>query len=681
MSLEIIQLASFYLGLIATAGLVLFFVVNLFRRVTGRAALLASLVTFVFVAVQGSFGPSPQSVTLELTTMFAWVVLLVRALGLTMANLTAASHRTVTVVLAIGGLLWLGGSSYAWWLPNSAFADTNAPVRVIYVALLLMSVTGLVIIEQLVRNTRDDLRWRIRYLNIGLGIVFGYGVVHNACAVLFNGYIPSLYILQPAIWALGVPFLAIASLRNRDNRLRINVSRGFVFRTGVLLVTGTFLLLMGLAGYYVQLFGGDWGTAAAVFAGALGLAGFLVLAGSSRVRSAARLAIARNLYEYKYDYRDDWQNVTRRLTEPNPDFNLGQQAIRVLMDVVHTSGGGIWRRTDQGTFVPQTQLHTDWNYPLTPQVSRLVDGFFAEHEWVVDIAEPSAATSTLQPLTEELSGMRYLVPLLVEDRLYGIVVLNHGVSSIPLMWEDFDMLKLVARQAAGFLALEQASAILTEAHQLNALHRLSAFVVHDIKTIAAQLQLLVENAERHRDNPAFIDDMVRTTANSVQRMTKLLAQLRKPPTTGAAEPVDVTHVVYESLKKFGLQTPAPTVESSEPNLVVGVDREVLTSVLEHMVQNAIDATPDDGKVSLRTSSDETWVEVHIEDTGCGMDTQFIEKRLFQPFESTKGLTGMGIGAFQAREYLRSLGGDIAVSSNPGVGSHFILRVPRSSITP
>ncbi len=681
MSLEFIQLASFYLGLIMTAGLVVFFVVNLIRGITGRAALLASLVTLAFIAAHGSAGPSPQTVTLELTAMFAWAVLLVRALGLTWHNLTDPSHRTISVVLGVGTLFWLGGSATAWWQPYSAFDGVAPTVRIVYVALLLMSVTGLVIIEQLVRNARDDLRWRIRYLNIGLGIVFGYGVVHNACAVLFNGYVPSLYVLQPAIWALAVPFLAIASLRNRENPFRMNVSRGFVFRTGVLLVTGTFLLLMGLAGYYVQLFGGDWGTAAAVFAGALGLAGFLVLVGSSRVRSAARIAIARNLYEYKYDYRDDWQNVTRRLTEPHPDFNLGQQAIRVLMDVVHTSGGAVWHRTDAGSFVPQTQLHVDWNQPLTPGVARLIDVFFAEHEWVVDLTEPSDASSKLQPLADELTGMRYLVPLLVEDRLYGIAVLNHGVSSIPLMWEDFDMLKLVARQAAGFLALEQASATLSEAHQLNALNRLSAFVVHDIKTIAAQLQLLVENAERHRDNPAFIDDMVRTTENSVLRMTKLLAQLREQSAAGPDEPVDVTHVVYESLKKFSLQTPAPTLESSETDLMIRVDREMLASVLGHMVQNAIDATPDDGKVTLRTLSDAAWAEVHIEDTGCGMETRFVEERLFQPFESTKGLTGMGIGAFQAREYLRSVGGDIAVSSSPGAGSHFILRVPRLGESP
>ena len=58
-----------------------------------------------------------------------------------------------------------------------------------------------------------------------------------------------------------------------------------------------------------------------------------------------------------------------------------------------------------------------------------------------------------------------------------------------------------------------------------------------------------------------------------------------------------------------------------------------------------------------------------------MTDDFIRSQLFKPFESTKGLTGMGIGAYQAREYIQELGGNIDVTSEPGVGSCFSVRVP------
>jgi signal transduction histidine kinase len=71
--------------------------------------------------------------------------------------------------------------------------------------------------------------------------------------------------------------------------------------------------------------------------------------------------------------------------------------------------------------------------------------------------------------------------------------------------------------------------------------------------------------------------------------------------------------------------------------------------------------------------------VEIEDYGVGMDEDFMRNRLFKPFDSTKGLTGMGIGAFESREFVRNLGGDIQVHSTPGIGSLFRIVLPYSTM--
>jgi signal transduction histidine kinase len=67
--------------------------------------------------------------------------------------------------------------------------------------------------------------------------------------------------------------------------------------------------------------------------------------------------------------------------------------------------------------------------------------------------------------------------------------------------------------------------------------------------------------------------------------------------------------------------------------------------------------------------------VIVSDNGPGMDSDFIRERLFAPFASTKGVSGMGIGAYQARTYVRALGGDITVTSQPGAGTRFCIRMP------
>jgi signal transduction histidine kinase len=105
------------------------------------------------------------------------------------------------------------------------------------------------------------------------------------------------------------------------------------------------------------------------------------------------------------------------------------------------------------------------------------------------------------------------------------------------------------------------------------------------------------------------------------------------------------------------------------------DRERLQTVFEQLVQNAQEATKKDGRVTVRLLGGQESAIVEIEDDGIGMDEHFVRHRLFKPFDSTKGLTGMGIGAFESRDFVRSLGGDISVKSAPGKGSLFRVYIP------
>ncbi len=67
--------------------------------------------------------------------------------------------------------------------------------------------------------------------------------------------------------------------------------------------------------------------------------------------------------------------------------------------------------------------------------------------------------------------------------------------------------------------------------------------------------------------------------------------------------------------------------------------------------------------------------ISVSDTGSGMTPQFIRDRLFRPFDSTKGVQGMGIGAYQVREFARKLGGDIEVRSEVGYGTTVTMSIP------
>ena len=87
-----------------------------------------------------------------------------------------------------------------------------------------------------------------------------------------------------------------------------------------------------------------------------------------------------------------------------------------------------------------------------------------------------------------------------------------------------------------------------------------------------------------------------------------------------------------------------------------------------------DATEDDGRIIVRLFKGADHAVIEVQDTGCGMDKTFIKERLFRPFDSTKGKTGMGIGVYEAQDYVHKLGGDLEVISRVGEGTTFRVRL-------
>ena len=93
--------------------------------------------------------------------------------------------------------------------------------------------------------------------------------------------------------------------------------------------------------------------------------------------------------------------------------------------------------------------------------------------------------------------------------------------------ENSDEIAAIAKQLGNLISLNEANDKLAEAKQFDAFNQMSAFLVHDLKNIQAQLALINSNAKRHRDNPAFVDDVFETVESATQRLDKVLSQLRK----------------------------------------------------------------------------------------------------------------------------------------------------------
>jgi len=262
--------------------------------------------------------------------------------------------------------------------------------------------------------------------------------------------------------------------------------------------------------------------------------------------------------------------------------------------------------------------------------------------------------------------------------LLGFVVLMTPREKIDVDWEVRDLLKTASRQAASYLGQLRATEALLEARKFEAFNRMSAFVVHDLKNLVAQLSLMLRNAERHSENPEFQRDMLTTVENVVERMNKLMLQLR----TGAtpvenARPVDLEAVVRRVCAAKATLDPPIELELSTGVTAAGHE-DRLEHVIGHLVQNAIDATSKGGSVTVKLYDDGAFALIDVKDTGTGMSSEFIRERLFRPFETTKP-AGMGIGVYESAQYVEGLGGRIQVDSEPGRGTCVRVLLPRGEI--
>lgn len=327
-------------------------------------------------------------------------------------------------------------------------------------------------------------------------------------------------------------------------------------------------------------------------------------------------------------------------------------------------------------------ISANWNMPIPRRDIDLreLTEWLQTYEWIIDIREwrrdPGMYGSLSMPKSVSSIPHAWLIlPLLFGDRLQGIVLLHESESTEALNWEDWDLLKVAGKQAASHLAQFQTDQALVESRQFEAFNQLSAYVIHDLKNVLAQLSLIVANAKTHKKNPEFIDDMVDTVSNTVSRMSKLMTQLRSETLRTAAQEFKLIELLENVVDTCKLRTPSPelTVVDNTSTLTCDIDR--LRTVFEHLIQNAQEASSERGEITVRLLTRPGFAIVEIEDNGTGMDEEFIQHRLFKPFDSTKGLTGMGIGVFESRDFIHSLGGEIRVTSELGQGSLFRVLIP------
>ncbi|NLR71454.1 PEP-CTERM system histidine kinase PrsK [Novosphingobium sp. ERN07] len=553
---------------------------------------------------------------------------------------------------------------------------------------LLVATGALVLVHNLYAGAMAQQRAALRWTCAAMAMVWGYDLNLYTIAYLARAMPPELAALRGLALMAAAALLVIGAVRGRS-ALRFSPSRAVAFQSLSLLVIGAYMLVMVGAAQSLAWLGGNSSQLAEL--GFVFVSCVLVVAimPSSRVRGWLKVMLAKHFFQHRYDYRAEWLRFTRTIGRAGAQTPpLHERVVQALADITDSSTGLLLVPAESGELV----LASRWQWPTAdvPAEALAADhvAFFEKHNFIVDLDEVRAGIDfqgerAIVPewLCEE-HGAWALVPLLHFDRLVGLVVLGRPPVARKLDWEDFDLLRVVGMQLASYLAENAGQSALLEASRFDEFNRRMAFVMHDIKNLASQLSLLSRNAEKHAENPAFRADMLITLRNSADKLNGLLARLSRYGGSGGerVDDVDAGDVIRAVAERYNAPGSLRVHLVHQGACRVLANREALEQVLLHLVQNAIDASPEGMAVFLQCHVDGINGCIEVVDTGCGMSADFMRNRLFKPFVSTKP-GGFGIGAFEAREMVRAMRGKLEVESREGLGSRFAVRLPLAAAQP
>ena len=377
---------------------------------------------------------------LELLRNFAWLAFLARAV--TAGHLEdVQSRRRFRSVLLISGafLLLLAAMGLDRFISGRALISESVGIDWLLAGHMAVAVFGLILVEQLMRNVRPESRRAVKYLCLGVGGLFVYDFYLYSDALLFQRVDGAAFQARGIVNALVVPVIAVAMMRDPHWSLEVHVSRRVVFHTVALLGTGTYLLAMGVGGYFVRIYGGSWGAVAQViflFAALLLLA---VLLFSGQLRARLRVLISKHFFHYKYEYRDEWLRFINTLSTGAADDSLRERAIQAMANILDSPGGLLWLRRDPDRY----ECVAGWCMDPPPEAHLPADGdfprFLEQEQWVVNLEEYEQDRKhygdlQMPEVLDCIPEAWVIVPLILHERLTGFLLLTRSHVARQYNW-------------------------------------------------------------------------------------------------------------------------------------------------------------------------------------------------------------------------------------------------------
>lgn len=577
-------------------------------------------------------------------------------------------------------------SHSGWWIVCSNGG------RALIALLLMADALVLANLEKTFRSAVGAMQWRIKFMVLGLGVIFGVKIYTQSQALLYSGHDLTLLGVDAGALLCGCALITLAYLRHGFSSIDVYPSRAVLQSSVTVLLVGSYLFIVGALAHIAARLGEARNFQAQVLVVLLGMVVLVVLLFSARLRQRVGRFVSRHFQRPQHDFRSVWTLLTRRMFEARDEAALCAAAAKLIAETFRVLSVTFWvadERGEQLLFVASTSpvaratanAQVGGRLPGTGFLDDVITSPGA-HGQPFDLEKaPSAWAETLRranPPQFATGGNRLAVPLTIGERRLGVAVLADRVNGVPYTAEELDLLGCIGDQLAAGLLNLRLTGDLMQAKELEAFQTMSTFFVHDLKNATYSLGLMLENLPVHFDDPAFRADALRGIGSTVARINFLIERLSSLRRKLEAKPMplDLNGLVEQTLDALP-EAPAGVEVRRDlrPLPEVSADREQIESVLTNLVLNARDALEHrSGCVRVETHQHDGQAVLTVADDGSGMSAEFLRDSLFRPFHTTKK-KGLGIGMFQSKMLVEANRGTIRVTSEVGKGTTFRVTLP------
>jgi len=556
--------------------------------------------------------------------------------------------------------------------------------------LFLLLLAGFVLaginFEKTYRASVGVMRWRIKFMILGLGVLFAVRFCTSSQILLSHTIDARLQMVDAGALFVGCLLILRSLFRAGHFDLDVYPSHAVLQSSLTILLAGIYLFAIGVLAKVVAYFhqGDDIIIKAFVFLVAAVLLTILLL--SDRVRLRLSRFVSRHFQRPLYDYRTVWRRFTETTASCVNQMDLCQAAVKSVTDIFQALSVTIWLVDEQqsqlmfaaSTFL--TEAKAESLRPTKEELLEILNAVRAHNEPVdIDVAQENWAVSLRRAHPDEFrkGGSRVCVPMIVGEEIIGLMILGDRVSAATFTWQDMDLLKCIGDHVAAGLLNTRLSQKLLQTKELEAFQTMSAFFVHDLKNTANTLNLMLQNLPVHFDDPAFRADALRGVGKTVTHINRLIGRLGSIRHELQIKPVeaDLNELVAKSLAGWEEVAGINLQKDLPPLPKVFFDPEQMLKVTTNLIFNAREAvTSAAGVVQIQTRQVNGWAVLAISDNGCGMSQEFMNRSLFRPFQTTKK-NGLGIGMFQSKMIVEAHKGKIEVESETGKGTTFRIFLP------